>query len=217
VWNPADFQDHTIDYLLVQNEIAEVLRRFPSTQKISFDMWNSAGPISMLRQEFSPRIRVVEESFNEAANQKRAELFKSALNLGWIHSYKDDFGDQGTCLLEQEMKFLTEVNGKVRKQDFGPVTTKDLFDCVAVVSTTMLHSALDIWMKRLGLQGAFGSTDSSGLRHGREFDRMSQAGLGYRGESRSAVRMQLEKNSIDRLRGRSDKPNSYLTRGGRWK
>jgi hypothetical protein len=217
VWNPADFQDHTIDYLLVQNEIAEVLRRFPSTQKISFDMWNSAGPISMLRQEFSPRIRVVEENFNEAANQKRAELFKSALNLGWIHSYRDSYGDQGTCLLEQEMKFLTEVNGKVRKQDFGPVTTKDLFDCVAVVSTTMLHSALDIWMKRLGLQGAFGSTDSSGLRHGREIDRMSQAGLGYRGERRSAVRMQLEKNSIDRLRGRSDKPNSYLTRGGRWK
>jgi hypothetical protein len=118
VWNPADFPDHTIDYLQVQNEIADVLRRFPSTQKISFDQWNSAGPVSMLRQEFSPRIRILEENFNEGANQKRAELFKSALNLGWIRSYRDDFGDQGTCLLEQEMKFLTEVNGKVKKQDF---------------------------------------------------------------------------------------------------
>lgn len=217
VWKPIDFDDHTIDYLLVQNEIADILRRFPSTQKLSFDLWNSAGPISMLKQEFSPRIRIVEESFNEGANQKRAELFKSALNLGWIHSYKDDFGDQGTCLLEQEMKFLTEVNGKVKKQDFGPVTTKDLFDCVAVVSTTLLHDALDIWLKRLGLQGAFGSTDASGLRHGREFDRMGQAGLGFRGNRNSPIRMQLEKNSLDRLRGRSDKPSPYLTRGGRWK
>jgi len=216
VWNPRDFADHTIDYLQVQNEIADVLRRYPSTEKLSFDLWNSAGPISMLRQEFSPRIRIVEESFNEGANQKRAELFKSALNLGWIHSYRDDFGDQGTCLLEQEMKFLTEVNGKVKKQDFGPVTTKDLWDCVAVVSTTLLHDALDIWMKRLGLQGSFGSTDASGLRHGREFDRMSQAGLGFRGD-RSMVRSQLEKNSLDRLRGRYDKPSPYLTRGGRWK
>lgn len=216
VWSPKDYADHTIDYLQVQNEISDVLRRYPSTEKLSFDLWNSAGPISMLRQEFSPRIRIVEESFNEGANQKRAELFKSALNLGWIHSYRDDFGDQGTCLLEQEMKFLTEVNGKVRKQDFGPVTTKDLWDCVAVVSTTLLHNALDIWMKRLGLQGSFGSTDASGLRHGREFDRMSQAGMGFRGNG-SMARYQMEKNSLDRLRGRSDKPSPYLTRGGRWK
>lgn len=215
VWKPRDFEDHTIDYLLVQNEIAEILRRFPSTTKLSFDMWNSAGPISMLKQEFSPRIRITEESFTEAANQKRAELFKSALNLGWVKAYRDDFGDSGTCLLEQEMKFLTEQNGKVKKQDFGPVTTKDLFDCVAVVSTTLLHDALDIWLKRLGLQGSFGSTDTSGLRHGREFDRMREAGLGFRGD-RSTIRSQLERNSLDRLRGRAEKPAPYLTRGGRW-
>jgi hypothetical protein len=216
VWKPRDFPDHTIDYIQVQDEIAEVLRRFPSTQKISFDQWNSAGPVSMLRQQFSPRIRILEETFTEGANQKRAELFKSALNLGWIHSYKDDFGDQGTCLLEQEMKFLTEVNGKVKKQDFGPITTKDLWDCVAVVSTTLLHDALDTWLKRLGLQGAFGSTDASGLRHGREFDRLSQMGLGFRGD-RSLTRQRLERNSLDRLRGRAESPKPFLTRGGRWK
>ena len=114
------------------------------------------------------------------------------------------------------MKFLSELHGKVKKQDFGPVTTKDLFDTVSVVTTTLLHSALDIWMKRLGLQGAFGSTDTSGLRHGREFDRMREAGMGFRGE-RSTIRSQLERNSLDRLRGRTDKPAPYLTRGGRWK
>ena len=216
VWRPKDFEDHTIDYVLVQNEIADLLRRFPSTKRISFDQWNSAGAISMLKQEFAPRIRITEENFNEAANQQRAELFKSALNLGWVKSYRDDFGESGTCLLEQEMKFLSELHGKVKKQDFGPVTTKDLFDTVSVVTTTLLHSALDIWMKRLGLQGAFGSTDTSGLRHGREFDRMREAGMGFRGE-RSTIRSQLERNSLDRLRGRTDKPAPYLTRGGRWK
>lgn len=215
VWKPKDFEDHTIDYVLVQNEIAELLRRFPSTSKISFDQWNSAGAISALRQEFSPKIRVVEETFTEAANQQRAELFKSALNLGWVKSIRDDFGDGGSCLLEQELKFLSEVNNKVKKQDFGPVTTKDLADCCMLVTTTLLHSALDTWMKKLGLQGAFGSTDTSGLRHGREFDRMREAGLGFRGD-RSGLRSQLERNSLDRLRGRTEKPAPYLTRGGRW-
>ena len=216
VWKPKDFEDHTIDYVLVQNEIADILRRFPSTKKISFDQWNAAGAISMLKQEFSPRIRVLEETFTESANQQRAELFKSALNLGWVKSIRDDLGESGTCLLEQELKFLSEVNGKVKKQDFGPVTTKDLADCLMVVTTTLLHDALDTWMKRLGLQGAFGSTDASGLRHGREFDRLNQMGLGFRGD-RSLTRQRLEKNSLDRLRGRAESPKPFLTRGGRWK
>ena len=134
-----------------------------------------------------------------------------------MKSIRDDFGEGGSCLLEQELKFLSEVNNRVKKQDFGPVTTKDLADVLMVVTTTLLHSALDTWMKRLGLQGAFGSTDTSGLRHGREFDRMREAGLGYRGNQSSSIRSQLERNSLDRLRGRSDKPAPFLTRGGRWR
>ena len=59
VWKPRDFEDHTIDYVLVQNEIADILRRFPSTSKISFDQWNAAGAISMIKREFSPKIRVI--------------------------------------------------------------------------------------------------------------------------------------------------------------
>jgi hypothetical protein len=45
--------------------------------------------------------------------------------------YPDNFYyDDLSCLLELELKFLsTAPNGKVVKQDVGPVTTKDLADC----------------------------------------------------------------------------------------
>lgn len=130
VWKPADFEDHTIDYVLVGEELHDILNRFRSTEKLSFDQWNSAGFIAQLRQAYSPAIRIVEEPFSEKVNLKRAEMFKSAVNLGWVHSYRDNFykGNEGS-LLEMELKFLTEKNGKVIKQDFGPVTTKDLADC----------------------------------------------------------------------------------------
>ena len=70
---------------------------------------------------------------------RRAERFKSALGMNWVHSYKDQFGTDGTCLLEQELKFLQEVNGRVKKQDFGPVQTKDLADCLMVCVDQLLE------------------------------------------------------------------------------
>ena len=44
-----------------------------------------------------------------------------------------------------ECKFLSEKNGKVFAQEFGPVTTKDLYDAVSVVVTDLLHDALERW------------------------------------------------------------------------
>lgn len=216
VWQPQNYADHTIDYREVKLEIISLLKRFNSTEKISFDQWNSASMIADIKYEFSPTIRVIQENFTSQANQARFEKFKSAMNLGWVHAYRDEFGDAGTCLLEQELKFLSEVNGKVDKQSFGPITTKDLADCVMVVSTALLHNALDQWVKRLGMNNAFGSTDVAGMRHGRELERLSQLGMGERKISRA--RQQLVANKLDRLRGdRSGKNFILPTRGGRYR
>ena len=63
--------------------------------------------------------------------------------MGWVHAYKDTFFDDGEgSLLEQELKFLTEKNGKVEKQNIGPVTTKDLADTVMEVTVSLLESQL---------------------------------------------------------------------------
>jgi len=41
--------------------------------------------------------------------------------------------------LEQELKFLQEVNGKVDKQKFGPIRTSDVSDCLMVIVDQLLE------------------------------------------------------------------------------
>lgn len=216
VWKPIDYADHTIDYVLVGEELHDILNRFRSTQKLSFDQWNSAGFIAQLRAAYSPAIRIVEEPFSEKVNLKRAEMFKSAINLGWVHSYRDNFyrGNEGS-LLEMELKFLTEHNGKVVKQDFGPVTTKDLADCVMTVTTTLLHDQLDRYMGRTMGQMAFGSSDVQKIRSA-----SGQIGtlVGPGGEPLGGVgtnRAKLASQRNDKMRSRSLGNQTNRQRGRR--
>jgi len=136
---------------------------------------NSASFIASLRQKFMPGIRVVELPFTEKENQVRCEKFKSALNLGWIHCFPDSFYlDNESCLLELELKFLSERNGRVVKQDTGPVVTKDLADAVMVVAVDLLRDALDRWSSDRLTAGAYGSSNVSGLKSGREMDKFME-------------------------------------------
>jgi len=175
VWKPEDFPDHTIDYVQVTEELDGYLTRFPTITKMSYDQFNSAGLISHQKRKFS-NIRILEKTFTEQENQDRFEKFKTALNAGWVHSYRDDFGDEGQSLLELELKFLQEkVSGskiKVDKQDIGPVQTKDLADAVMVVVVDLLHDSLDRWYKNLN-RVAVGSTNVAGLKTGREQERQT--------------------------------------------
>lgn len=152
VWKPKDFPineetgKHEIDYTRIEREIDAILYAFPSTTKFSADQWNSVGFLQRLRQKYAPNIRVIEETATPQTNYERAEKFKSAVNLGWVHAFPDNLaedGQGGNTLLGLECKFLSEKNGKVFKQDFGPVTTKDLYDAVSVVTTDLLHEALE--------------------------------------------------------------------------
>jgi len=231
VWRPQDYEDRTIDYVQVKHELIEYLRKFPTMEVFTADQWNSAGMLADLRQEF-PEMRIRVEEFNEKDNQVRMERMKSAVNLGWVHSYRDNFyggwGGIGTteCLLELEMKFLQrKPNGKVDKQDTGPVTTKDLFDAVNVVTDDLLKDELDRWQRQMlgGHTPAVGSTWSAGLRAGHEQERQRLMGIGARTGQRPAatphsasnkIREKLEANRMarhqngyanrytDRLRGR---------------
>jgi hypothetical protein len=181
VWRPMDFpkdletHKRTIDYVQVHSDIEDVLNRFMSTEKISFDQWNSASFIASLRQKFMPSIRVTEVTFAEKENQIRCEKFKSAVNLGWVHAYADNFyHDDRGCLLAMELKFLSEKNGKVVRQESGPVTTKDLADAVMVVTVDLLHDALDRWSSGRLTAGAFGSTHVAAIKSGTELDRLAE-------------------------------------------
>ena len=223
VWKAEDFPVNPdtgrseIDYISVLDDIRHTLRMYGSTSKISFDQWNSVYFLQALRNEFAPRIQVSEVTFTAKSNYERAEEFKTILNLGWIHSHRDDFGDNpGESLLNLEMKFLSENNGKVEKQGSGPVQTKDLWDSVCVVATDLLHDQLDRYTSGRMLRGSFGSTDSIGLRSGREFSRLAEAGLG--GQPISEARRRLTEQKITRSREKLYNPgrlSSIRTRGGR--
>lgn len=173
VWKPEDFPDHTIDYVQITEELDHYLTRFPSMQKMSYDQYNSAGFISHQKRKFS-NIRILQQTFTAQENQDRFEKFKSALNMGWIHSYRDNFAEEGQSLLELELKYLREkITGTrivVDRQEIGPVQTKDLADCVMVVTVDLLRDSLDRWYKNLN-RTAVGSTNVAGLKSGREQER----------------------------------------------
>ena len=173
VWKPEDFPDHTVDYVDIQEQLDSYLTRWPTITKMSYDQFNSAGFISHQKRKFS-NIRILQQTFTEQQNQDRFEKFKTALNLGWVHSYRDTFAEEGQSLLELELKFLQEkLSGskiKVDKQDIGPVQTKDLSDCVMVVVTDLLHESLDRHKASLN-RLSVGSTNTAGLRSGREQER----------------------------------------------
>jgi len=218
VWRAIDFDKNPetgkreIDYTIVERELDSILYAFPSTTKFSADQWNSVGFLQRLRNKYAPAIRVVEETATQATNWERAEKFKSALNLGWIHSYRDEYYGDGESLLEQECNFLSEKNGKVFKQEFGPVVTKDLYDAVSVVVTDLLKATLERWENARLTARTAGSSNVPGLRSGREFERVA-AMLGgsstyYAGHKGSGRRSwdELEDYNLARRRGKLRDP-----------
>lgn len=217
VWRPEDFPadpetgKRQIDYIYIERELDQILHSFPSTTKFSADQFNSIGFMQRLRAKYSPNIRIVEDTATEKANFQRCERFKSALNLGWIHSPRDKFYGDSSSLLEAECKFLSIRQGRVIKQNFGPVQTKDLFDAVSVVATDLLQDALERWANvRMGAS-AYGSTHTAGLRGGSEQERMGLAdkNLGiYRGGSHGKGRAwaDLASYELDRRRGQRHDP-----------
>jgi hypothetical protein len=223
VWRAIDFeknpdtQRHEIDYTIVERELDEILYHFPSTTKFSADQWNSVGFLQRLRNKYAPAIRVIEETATAGTNWSRAEKFKSAINLGWVHSYRDHFYGDGESLLEMECNFLSEKNGKVYKQEFGPVQTKDLYDAVSVVVTDLLHTALERWERSRLTAHTIGSSNVPGLRSGREFDRLaamigspSTYRRGHHGSGRRSWE-ELDNYNLARRRGAQRDPY-YATR-----
>ena len=144
VWSPADYPEHQIDYEEISEELVQVLDRFRTTKVFSYDQYGGFVTLprmkKMLKELNPPHSAIVhEEKFTTQSNNKRAERFKSALGMGWVHSYRDVYGVDSDSLLADELKFLQEKNGRVMKQNFGPVQTKDLADCLMVCVDQLLE------------------------------------------------------------------------------
>lgn len=127
-FHPGDFEDHIVDYDEIEEWIWDnMLRPFMPTE-MTFDQFNSAQVIQRLakRSRYSglPKVtQVYEKTATRQHNWQRAEIFKTAVNMGWVHA---PWYEQA----ELELRFLQEKNGVVDHPDSGPVQTKDVSDAM---------------------------------------------------------------------------------------
>lgn len=135
-WNPADFENSTIDWEPILEEIMHVCSIFRPEQ-LTMDQHQSSWPISFLRKQLRNKgidTRVFEKTATSAGNWNRAEVFKTAINRNLIHAPNDTSDCQYAAL---ELKFLQEIKSaripRVEKQDVGPVQTKDIADAMMEV------------------------------------------------------------------------------------
>lgn len=171
-FEPKDFTDHTIDYDQVEAWIWDnMLSTFMPTE-MTFDQFNSAQVIQRLakRSRSAPLPKVTsvyEKTATKQHNWRRAEIFKTAVNMGWVHAPEYEQA-------ELELRFLQEKNGVVDHPDSGPVQTKDVADammeCVMALigdQIVSLRSELGAMRPVGGLQG--GSEPFPGMSRNDDF------------------------------------------------
>ena len=144
-WNPADFEDNTIDWEPILEEVVRLCQVFRPAQ-LTMDQHQSSWPISYLRKTLRSmgiETRVFEKTATSLANWHRAEIFKTAINKNLIHAPFDEADCQYANL---ELKFLQQISSarvpRVEKQDVGPVQTKDIADAMMEVVEACIGNAM---------------------------------------------------------------------------
>lgn len=129
-WVPAEYENHTVNFLDIQDEILEHILNF-RPEDVTFDQFQSNALIRYLQREAGKRgvsgMNIREVTATEKLNLQRAEIAKTAINLGLVHIPHDT---RFCELLRNEMKFLQKKGNRIIHQDAGPVQTKDIADCL---------------------------------------------------------------------------------------
>lgn len=157
-FEPQNFTDHIVDYDQVEEWIwGNMLEPFMPTE-MTFDQFNSAQVIQRLarrsRQSNLPKTtQVYEKTATRQHNWKRAEIFKTAVNMGWVHA---PYYEQA----ELELLFLQEKNGVVDHPDSGPVQTKDVADAMMECVMALIGDQI------ISLRSELGAMRPSGAMQG---------------------------------------------------
>ena len=207
VWNPDDYEDNQLDYEEIEEELVDVLQRYRTTKVFSFDQYGAFVTLPRLKRRLKQlkqphKVIIKEAKFTKESNMRRAERFKSALGMGWVHSYKDEYGPNGTSLLEQELKFLQEINGRVDKQKFGPIRTSDISDCLMVCVDALLEDNFVKMEMRERLKNTDLHLGAHGGYHTGNSPSWSQMGSRDKLKSFGAARSQRDYGGMSKGRGR---------------
>jgi hypothetical protein len=208
-WRPSDFPDNLVDYIEVGEHIWRLLEGF-KPDEFTFDQWNSAEAIQRLQRQiraarFPKRVDVHEKTATVKHNWERAENFKIALNQGWVHA---PYYEQA----ELELKFLQLKNGKVEKQDAGPVQTKDVADCLMECVWTICGEQVRAWT-----HGALSDATLSSLAPGGFDPYARETAPEDRGVFDRIAGLGASRNQIIRGGGRSPARNPAAFRSRRYR
>lgn len=144
-WQPQDYEDGNIDYIMVEAEIISLARRFMPSD-LTFDQFNSAGMIQRIQvalnqMNLPKRTLVYERTATAPVNWRMAETFKTALNMGLVHAPYFE-------LAELELRFLQlTTNQKVDHPTSGPVQTKDVADAMFNVVYHLIGEQMGAFLK----------------------------------------------------------------------
>jgi len=162
VWKPQDYPDHQLPLAEIEDEITELILRFPNLVSFKFDEGSYATMQNVrnrVRGKSSAKIAKYSRSTKDrsdyrgvdAEKKDRAEMVTEALALRLVHVPRDDSGPGGSCLLFEEMKYLELRDGtRVVTQSSEPVTTGDAYDAFSrTLVTAMLAIYGNDWRERL--------------------------------------------------------------------
>jgi len=145
-WDPADFDGHIIDYDVIINWIFDHVVLPFQPGELTFDQFNSVATVQFLQKKVraSPlqkNIQVYERPATAQLNWSTWETFKAALNMGLVHAPPH-------AEVMDELRFLQKPEGqsKVICPDSGPVRTKDIADCVAIVTASLLGEQMKAFL-----------------------------------------------------------------------
>jgi hypothetical protein len=160
-WLPADFPDHQIDYDFIAGEWEDLIDRFMPSE-VTFDQFNSVQTIQQLNKHirgahYPKRVVVYERTATKPLNWKTYETFKTALGLHLIHAPYFE-------LAEQELTFLQDAGGKVEPPTSGPVQTKDVADCLAIVTYELIGAQMTAFIGKTLSELPLGGAASGGVK-----------------------------------------------------
>jgi hypothetical protein len=137
---PADFPNHQIDYDFIGDEMEGYIDAFLPTE-LTFDQWNSVSSVQRLQKyvynkRLPKAVTVYERNATEPLNWQTYETFKTALGLNLVHGPYFELADQ-------ELTYLQDLgHRKVDHPTAGPVQTKDVADCMAIITHSLLGDTL---------------------------------------------------------------------------
>lgn len=223
-WNPKDFPGETIQWQIVMDEVMSYIELF-RPEEVTFDQFQSTEPIQRLqyacREKGMANINIRLETATIEHNWFRAETFKTAINHNLIHAPCDTEDNE---LCANEIKFLQQKNTggrypRVDKQDFGPVTTKDMADCVMEVTRSLIGNQIANIQRERAAQAVMAPGAAGGYRIGGNQQpniadlHPSLAGY-YAGQKRIGEQRDFGYSSNPSVRGATGNGRRGISRGG---